>query len=263
LLIDTHCHLDFTSFEDDRDLVIKRAKQTGVSTIINPGIDLQSSAKAILLAETYPEVYAAVGVHPNSATSWDNETIKKLHILAEHPKVVAIGEIGLDYYRKHAPADIQARIFITQLNLAADIGKPVIIHNRQASQDMVTILTKWKDSLEKKQSNLSEAPGVLHSFSGDRGLLQAVSVLNFLIGISGPVTFKNSSELQEIVRLASSDMILLETDAPFLAPHPHRGARNEPAHLRYIAEKIAELRHMEYGQVIEETWINSNRLFHL
>jgi TatD DNase family protein len=199
LLIDTHCHLDFTSFDSDRDNVIRRAQQAGVSKIINPGIDLQSSANAILLAETHPDVYAAVGVHPNSATSWDDVTFKQLRKLAQHPKVVAIGEIGLDYYRNRSTADLQLRIFREQLELAADLDKPVIIHNRQASQDMVTILAKWKDSLEKNQSNLSEVPGVLHSFSGDREMLQAVSVLNFLIGISGPVTFKNSSELQEIV----------------------------------------------------------------
>lgn len=263
MLIDTHCHLDFTSFDSDREDVIQRARQAGVAKIINPGIDLQSSASAIRLAEEHPEVFAAVGVHPNSATTWNNGTITELRKLARHSKVVAIGEIGLDYYRHRAPADLQVRIFRAQLELAADLGKPVIIHNRQASQDLLSILIVWKEELTSNQSDLSNAPGVLHSYSGDREMLKAISQLNFLIGISGPVTYKNSLELQEVVRSASSNVILLETDAPFLTPHPHRGTRNEPAHVRLIAEKVAELRYMDFEKITEQTTINSNQLFHM
>jgi TatD DNase family protein len=261
VLVDTHCHLDFNRFDQDRDEIVDRARQAGIKRILNPGITLESSEQAIRLAEKYPEVYAAVGVHPNDGSSWNGKSKSRLRELGSHKKVVAIGEIGLDFYRDRTPQDLQKRIFIEQLELAAELDLPVVIHTRDSIKDVLTILDEWSKSLTASQSRLNEHPGVLHSFSGDHNQANQARGLSFFVGITGPVTFSKASDLQNLViRLPLRD-ILIETDAPFLTPHPYRGKRNEPARVKLVAEKIAELKQQAYNTVTEVTSKNAAQLF--
>ncbi len=261
MLVDTHCHLDFNSFDEDRESVINRATDAGVVRILNPGINLESSQAAVHLSERNAEVFAAVGVHPNDALTWEGETLTHLTSLANHPKVRAIGEIGLDYYRDRAPRDLQKRIFREQLDLAAEQDLPVIIHSRQAMADVIDILKEWQIGMVDTRPGLASRPGVLHSFSGDeRDAKEAISI-NFLIGITGPITFLNAADLRDLVIRLPLEKVLIETDSPFLSPHPKRGKRNEPANVKLVAEKIAELHQEAYNTVTEITSTNASRLF--
>jgi TatD DNase family protein len=260
-LTDTHCHLDFAIYEQDRELVIERARDAGLVRMLNPGIDFETSRTALLLAEHYPEVYAAVGIHPNSALSWDSETYRALEELAHNPKVVAIGEIGLDYYRMGAPVELQRSVFRAQLELAGSLGLPVIIHSRDAGAEMIEILANWAGELSESNSRLSDRPGALHSYSGDRAAAEWAVGNHFYIGVTGPVTYRNADQLRQVVVNIPLDNILIETDAPFLSPHPYRGERNEPAHVALIAGKIAELRTIEIKEAAEATTRNAARLF--
>jgi len=261
VFVDTHCHLDFNSFDADRQQVVARAREADLGRILNPGIDLTSSQSAINLADSFPEVYAAVGVHPDEAFTWRAETVSRLKEMALHPKVVAIGETGLDYYRDRVAKDVQRQVFREQLDLAAEVGKPVIIHNREASEDVLEILMEWHAALIVSGSPLAGHPGVLHSYSGEvQSALQAMA-LNFYIGISGPVTFQNARDLQRVVAVLPLNNILIETDAPFLTPHPHRGKRNEPANVHLVAEKIADLHEETLPAVASITTANAAWLF--
>jgi len=259
---DTHCHLDFPSYDEDREQVLQRAWKAGLQWIINPGIDLQTSQAAITLANTFPDkISAAVGIHPNVGKPWSAANLSALLEQAQQPGVVAIGEIGLDYYRQHTPVDQQQTMFREQLALAADLNLPIIIHNREATHDLMLLLREWTEGLVETGNPLMQHPGVLHSFSADFKTAQAAIEMNFMIGISGPVTFKNASDLQAIVRQIPLNHLLLETDAPFLTPHPHRGKRNEPAYIPLIAEAIARLHQCSLGQVAEITYQNACQLF--
>ena len=261
MLVDTHCHLDFNRFDEDRETVIKRAADAGVGRILNPGINLESSQAAIQLSENYSQVYAAIGVHPNDALSWNSETLTHLKKLSHHPKVKAIGEIGLDYYRDRAPRDLQKHIFLEQLDLASALELPVIIHSRQSMADVIDVLKDWQLGLSDTKPGLASRPGVLHSFSGeDHDANEAIS-MNFLIGITGPITFLNADDLRELVIRLPLGKVLIETDSPFLSPHPNRGKRNEPANVRLVAEKIAELHQEPYSTITEITSTNASRLF--
>lgn len=268
MLVDTHCHLNFDSFDTDRQQVVDRAREAGVDRILNPGIDLLSSQEALDLAERYAEVYAAVGVHPNEARSWDPRSVALLMELASHPKVVAIGEIGLDYYRERAPHDLQQRLFREQLALAAELALPVVIHTRDASpedpsatEDVLRLLAEWVSGLRAQESPLAERPGVLHSYSSGPGYLQQALSNGFYLGITGPVTFRKAAGLQQAVEAAPLERLLVETDAPFLAPHPQRGQRNEPAYVRYVAAKIAEIHQLPLERVAQTTTAGAERLF--
>jgi TatD DNase family protein len=261
VLVDTHCHLDFNNFDSDRPQVVERAREAGVERIINPGIDLHSSEKALSLAKAYPEVYAAVGVHPNEALGWKEDTYSALQGLTVHEKVVAIGEIGLDYYRNRAPRDLQRRIFQEQLSLAADLGLPVIIHNRDATGEILELLTDWHSRLVADGSPLADRPGVLHSFSDGENVARAAMEMDFFIGFTGPVTFRNAPDLQRLAAALPDEHILVETDAPFLSPHPYRGKRNEPAMVRLVAAKVAELTDRPYQSIASITTANASRLF--
>lgn len=256
-LIDTHCHLDFNAFDSDRMEVLARAHQAGLKRIINPGVDLENSQTLLGLCDTHSEVFAAVGVHPNSALTWSQQSLDQLRQLAQHPKVVAIGEIGLDFYRDRAPKDLQIRIFREQLELADDIGLPVIVHSRQAESETLDILSGWI----AQRKNKTSAPGVLHSYGGDEPTAQRALGMGLLIGITGPVTFRNAILLQQLVSRLPLTNLLVETDAPFLTPHPHRGERNEPSYVRYIAEKIAVLKEQTFDLIMENTTANAERLF--
>jgi TatD DNase family protein len=262
LLTDTHCHLDFDAFENDRDQVLDRARKAGLTRILDPGIDLETSQAAVKLSESYPEVYAAIGVHPNSARTWGEKTLTALEEIARHPKVVAIGEVGLDYYRDRAPKDVQQRVFRQQLDLAAQLRLPVIVHCREAAEDTLAILSEWRATLDNASPSLARRPGVLHSFTGDAKIAQQATRLDFLIGITGTVTFTNARNLQQIVATLPLSRLLIETDAPFLAPHPHRGQRNEPAYVRLVAERLAVLLGQPFETVVAITTKNATDLFY-
>jgi TatD DNase family protein len=258
-LTDTHCHLDFDRFDKDRKNVIDRAVDAGVTRILVPGIDVGSSKTAIRLADEHTEVYAAVGVHPNSGKTWNPTTIKTLRTLSQHPKVVAIGEIGLDYYRQWTPRNIQKRNFQSQLELAAEVQQPVIIHCRDAFQDVQRMVSQWVNELSG--NGLSNFPGILHSFSGNIEQAKPFIEINFFFGISGPVTYKNAEIARQTVAQLPMEKMLIETDAPYLTPHPRRGKRNEPSYVCYIVEKIAEIRDLSPSQVGDITSMNSVNIF--
>ena len=242
-------------------MVVDRARQNGVERILNPAIHLASSFDILRLAESIDEVYAAVGVHPNEALSWESGMQDSIQEAAHHSKVVAIGEIGLDYYRDYSPRDLQRRVFTHQLELAAEMNLPVIIHNRQASEDVLELLTAWHATLVKANSPLKDRPGVLHSFSDQLPVAKQAIDIGFFIGFTGPITYKNAYNLQELVKSIPLDSILIETDAPFLPPHPHRGKRNEPAHVRLVAEKLSELLEVDFQTVAKATTVNAKQLF--
>jgi len=255
MLIDSHCHLNFNKFDDDRADVIERAKAEGITAFINPGTNLDDSRQVVNLAGQFPQVYAAIGVHPNDAGEVDEAALGQLRTLAAHPKVVAIGEIGLDYYWDKAPHSVQRRVFEQQLELAGDLNLPVVIHQRDAAADTMAVLRQWGSS---GHSGL-----VLHSFSGNQAMADEAIKLGFYIGISGPVTFKNARDLPGIVASLPPERILVETDAPFLSPHPYRGQRNEPARVKLVAEKVAELQKVSFLEMSQQLTKNTVNLFNL
>jgi TatD DNase family protein len=261
MLVDTHAHLDFSKFDADRPAVIERARTAGVAAIVNVGTDLQSSQRAVSLAEEYEALYAAVGMHPHDAKRLDGAALAGLRELAQKAKVVAIGEIGLDYYRNLSPPEVQRRAFQAQLAWAARLGKPVIIHDRDAHEDIMKALSEWAEELDS--STLAGRLGVLHTFSGNLSMAQKAINLGFYISISGPVTYRNAGQLPDIVRALPLNRLLVETDCPFLAPEPHRGKRNEPAFARLVAERIAELKGITFEELAQATTANARRLFEL
>jgi len=251
MLTDTHCHLDM--FKDVENTLVK-AKAHGVTRIITIGIDLPSSRKAIELAERYNFVWATVGVHPHEAKTLDESKYAELEELGRHPRVVAIGEIGLDFYRNLSPKQAQLLAFKKQIKLAQKIGKPIIIHCREAISETWEIL---------KETNGFACGGIWHCFPGDTSLAKQCVKIGFYIAISGVVTFPKAQRLQEVVKNISLKWLLLETDAPFLAPVPKRGKRNEPAFLRYTAEKVAELKNSSLEEVALITTENAKRVLGL
>ena len=255
-LIDTHCHLNDEKFSDDLNEVIARAENDGVKQIINFGATLEDSAQAVELAEKFSFMYAGVGIHPSEIENFDeNKSVEKIVELAENKKVIAIGEIGLDYYweKDSAVRLAQQKTFIQQLDIARQLNLPVCIHERDAHGDALKILKSEGKNLR----------GVLHCYSGSLEMAREVWKLGWLIGIDGPITFKNSAKLPEIVKAAPREMILLETDAPYLAPMPNRGKRNEPSYLLDIAKKVAELRGETLEEVADYTTANAKNLYRL
>lgn len=258
MLIDTHLHLDFPQYDEDRDEVVARAVAEGVGQMITIGTTLETCRRAVALAEQYAAVWAAVGIHPNDATEWGAKAEAALRGWASHPKVVAIGEIGLDDYWKKVPMDVQQRAFDEQLALAADLRLPVIIHDRDAHESVLETLRRWVPTLD------ADAPrGVLHFFSGDVAMAHEALALGFYLGTDGPVTYKSARAMQEVVAAIPLDRLLVETDAPFLAPHPHRGERNEPAFVRHVAAQVAHLHGVTPEEVAVQTTQNARHLFRL
>ena len=255
-LTDTHCHLDFRDYDQDRPAVLGRAWEAGLERILIPGIDLLTSQAAISLAERYAEIYAAVGTHPNSVQKWDAHTLGLLDEMAAHAKVVAIGEIGLDYYRDRTPRPLQKRVFREQLEIAEQTNLPVVVHTRNASSEDRACIKETLEILAE-----SQVTGVLHSFSGNLKEAKRTLDLGFYIGITGPITYNNSEELREIVSAVPIDRLLIETDGPFLTPVPHRGKRNEPAFVRFVAEKISKIHNQPPEVIAEITAANARRLF--
>ncbi len=252
-LVDTHCHLDWNKFDPDRDQVVQRAIEAGVTRMITIGVDIPSSRRAIELAEKYPAVYAAIGVHPNDCGDFDESVLDQVRSLVRHKKVVAIGEIGLDYYWQKTAKDQQARAFERQLDLAAELHRPVIIHNREATQDVMNILTRYS----------SLVTGVLHSFFESIEVAQQAIGLGYSIGFTGPITFKKADRERAVARSIPIENILIETDAPFLTPEPHRGERNEPAYVKHVAEMIAQVKGLTFDEVARQTTANAEKLFGL
>jgi TatD DNase family protein len=280
-LTDTHCHLDLEQFDADRVEVLARAQAAGVSRILIPGLDLASSRAVVELAGADPMLFAAVGVHPNEALGWGGESLAELRRLAEsggaavqsqeilHSRVVAIGEIGLDYYWEAAPHERQQEVLREQLGLARELSLPVVIHLREkddaphgnCAEDLLRVLGGWVEELRGGESPLAECPGVLHSFSGSQQTGEKALELGFCIGVTGPVTYKNAEARRELVGSLPLERLLIETDAPYLAPVPQRGKRNEPAFVRHIADRIAEVQRSTTERVAEVTSENAQRLF--
>lgn len=254
MLFDTHTHLNADQFEGEEDAIIRRAKEAGVSKMLVVGFDAKTIERAMQLAETYDFLYAAVGWHPVDAKDMTDDDLNWLEELASHPKVVAIGETGLDYYWDKSSKDVQKEAFKQQIQLAKKVKLPLVIHNREATDDVIEIL---------KREGADEVGGVMHCFSGTLEQAQRCIDLNFYISFAGPVTFKNAKPLQEVAREVPLERILIETDCPYLAPHPFRGKRNEPAYVKYVAQQLAHLKNKDIEEIATITYNNAKRLFRI
>ncbi len=259
-MIDTHCHLDFDSFNEDREQVFERARLAGVKSIIIPAVDLKSCEAALSMHLRWPQVNVAVGIHPNSCQDFDDACVEALRELAGQPGVVAVGEIGLDYYRDRCPPDVQRPALRSQLRLAAECNLPVIIHNREAAADLLPLLTHHARSLSP---TMRDRVGVLHSFSATWDVARQALGHGYYLGFTGPVTFPRAEELRSIARQVPLERLLVETDAPFLAPAPKRGRRNEPSWLPYIVNRLADLHDLSSEKMAQITEENARRLFNL
>lgn len=254
MLFDTHVHLNADQFKEDVDLVIERAIENGVEKLVVVGFDEETIVGAIELAESYDCIYAAVGWHPVDAIDMTEKHLQWLEELASHPKVVALGEMGLDYYWDKSPKEVQKEVFRKQLQLAKKVNLPVIIHNRDAHDDIVKIL---------KEEKASTVGGIMHCFSGSLEIAKECLRMNFYISFGGPVTFKNAKRPKEVAIEIPLDRILIETDCPYLAPHPYRGKRNEPALVKLVAEEIATLKGSSYEHVAQVTTDNAKKIFNI
>ncbi|MBD1222251.1 TatD family hydrolase [Virgibacillus halodenitrificans] len=252
MLFDTHVHLNARQFEEDRTDTIQRAFDAGVQHMVVVGFDRETIPLAIEIAEDYDTIYAAVGWHPVDAIDMTDEDLQWIEELSSHPKVVAIGEMGLDYHWDKSPANIQKDVFRKQIQLAKKVNMPIIIHNREATEDIVKIL---------QEENAKEVGGIMHCYNDSVDYVQACLDMNFYISLGGPVTFKNAPLPKEVAAQVPLDRLLIETDAPFLAPHPNRGKRNEPAYVELVAEKIAEIREISFEEVGKITTENARNLF--
>ncbi len=248
--IDTHCHLNHPDLYADWKGALFRAQQSGVERLILIGYDLASSRRAIELAEQSDALYAAVGIHPHDAKHCDAHALDALHALAQHPRVIAIGEIGLDFYRDLSPREAQYAAFHAQMQLAQALGLPVVLHCRDAYDELLEALAAYP-----------RVRGVLHCFSGTESHARRGLALGYFLGIGGVITFKSAESLRAIVRQTPRERLLLETDAPYLAPHPYRGKRNEPAYLPLIAQQVAALWEVSLDALSEQTEANVKRLF--
>lgn len=249
-LTDTHAHLDFFGSDKVIEAVVSRAKENNVTRIITVADKLESSYRAVELAQKFDGVYAAVGVHPHDAKSVSQDTIKELRELAKDPKVVAIGEIGLDYYKDYSPRIVQQKVFAQLIELANELGLPAIIHDRDADDDILRIIAEH--GLKR---------GVFHCFSSDVSFAEIALSMNFYISIAGPVTFKNAGKLIDVAKFVPLTKLLVETDSPYLTPHPFRGRKNEPSYVRFVAEKIAEIKGTKVSAVAASTQENVSILF--
>ncbi|MEK5440167.1 TatD family hydrolase [Fredinandcohnia sp. FSL W7-1320] len=252
MLIDTHAHLNAIQYQEDLEEVIERAQSEGVEIIVVVGFDRETITRAIELADTYEFIYATVGWHPVDAIDMTDEDLKWIEELCSHPKVVALGEMGLDYYWDKSPKEIQKEVFRKQIALAKKVKLPIIIHNREATADIIEILEEEK---------ASEVGGIMHCFTGSVEVAKQCMDMNFYISFGGPVTFKNAKKPKEVATEIPLDRLLIETDCPYLTPHPFRGKRNEPSYVKYVAEQIAELKGVTFEEIAQITSDNAKRFF--
>lgn len=253
MFFDSHCHLTAEQFDVDRDAVIQRAVDAGVTRLLTLATDVASSRAVIALAEKFDAVFCAIGIHPESVRDSSLDDLILIRELAKHPKVAAIGEIGLDFYWDKTTADAQQTFFETQLELAAELNLAVVIHDRDAHEKILGTLREMRE--------LKELRGVLHAFSGDEAMAREAFDLGYVISFGGPITFKNNKRAPDLLRALPLEKILIETDSPYLTPHPFRGKRNEPLHVRYVAERIAEVKNLSIEQVAAQTTSNAKKLF--
>ncbi|MFM1655436.1 TatD family hydrolase [Brevibacillus sp. B_LB10_24] len=254
MLIDTHAHLNAPEFAEDRDEVISRARENGVSTMINIGFNRETIPTCLELAERYEFIYAVIGWHPQDAKDMTDADLEWIAELTRHPKVVGLGEMGLDYYWDTSPKDVQAEVFRKQIRLARELKLPIVIHNRDAHEDVIKIL---------REEKAEEVGGVMHCFSGSWETAKLALEMNFYISFGGPLTFKNAKKPKEVAVQVPLDRLLVETDCPYLTPHPYRGKRNESGYVRLVAEEMANLRGLSYEEMIQITGDNAQRLFRL
>jgi TatD DNase family protein len=254
MLIDSHCHIDDARFDVDREAMMIRARAVGVAHFVTIGCDIETSRAAVALAQKHSFIAATVGVHPHEAKRIEPGWYDELRSLARSQGVVAYGEIGLDYHYDHSPREIQRLRFREQVQLAHELRLPIVIHTREAQEDTIAIL---------KEEKAHKLGGVFHCFSGDAWLAKDALDLGFYLSFSGVITFQNASMLRDIVNTVPMDRVLVETDAPYLTPVPHRGKRNEPAYVRHVADKIAELHGLSVEQVEDATSQNTKRLFNI
>ena len=247
-IFETHAHLNFQHFDKDRDQLIKKCFNSGIEYILNIGVDEKTCNASIKLAEKYDRIYASVGFHPHDATDFNAEFIRQK---VQHPKVIAIGEIGLDYYRNLSPKDVQKKVFEQQINIAMELDMPIIVHDRDAHQDCYEILSR------NNSKNV-----VFHCFSGDEVFAQKLLEKGWYISFTGTVTYKNSN-MENIIRLVPEDKFFIETDSPYLSPHPLRGKRNSPLNLQYVIEKISEIRGTTPKKIAEFSYWNACNFFNL
>ncbi|GEN55358.1 TatD family hydrolase [Halobacillus faecis] len=252
MLFDTHVHLNADQFEEDLEDTIERAQEAGVKYMTVVGFDRKTIPKAMDIAERYEDIYAAVGWHPVDAIDMTEEDLHWIEELSQHPKVVAIGEMGLDYHWDKSPKDVQKEVFRKQIRLAKKVKMPIVIHNREATDDIVEIL---------KEENAAEVGGIMHCYSGPVETAFECIDMNFMISLGGPVTFKNAKLPKEVAKAVDLKHLLVETDCPFLAPHPNRGKRNEPAYVQLVVEQIAELKGISYEEVSKTTTSNALEFF--
>jgi TatD DNase family protein len=252
MLFDSHTHLNDQKFDEDREQVIMGAYDSGVTLMMIPGADLESSKSAVELARQYPFLYAAVGIHPHDTHSMDDISLQLIKSLSRNDKVMAIGEIGLDYYYDHSPRDVQKHWFRQQLALAKELDLPVIIHDRDAHQDVLDII----DEVDNYATGV-----IMHCFSGSKELAKVYLNRGAYISLGGPVTFKNARKSIEVAEMVPMDRLLIETDSPYLAPTPNRGKRNESTYVKFVAQRIAEIRGFEYEYVAQKTFENAKRIF--
>lgn len=252
MLFDTHAHLNAEQFNDDLLEVLTRAQEEGVENIVVVGFDRPTITKAMELANQYEFIYASVGWHPVDAIDMTDEDLAWIEELSQHPKVVALGEMGLDYYWDKSPKEVQKEVFRSQIRLAKKVKLPIVIHNREATADIVAIL---------KEEGASEVGGIMHCYSGSVEVAKECLEMNFYISLGGPVTFKNAKKPKEVAEAVPLEKLLIETDCPYLAPHPYRGKRNEPSYVKLVAEQIAELKGLTYEEVAKQTTLNAKKLF--
>jgi len=254
MLFDTHVHLNAYQFADDRAIVIERAFDAGVKYMVVVGFDRETIPLALEIAEQYETIYAAIGWHPVDAIDCTKKDLQWIEQLTNHPKVVALGETGLDYHWDKSPKDVQAEVFRQQIQLAKKLKLPIIIHNREATEDVIQIL---------QEEGAADVGGIMHCYSDSIDYVQTCLDMNFYISLGGPVTFKNAQDPKEVAKIVPKDRLLIETDAPYLAPHPYRGKRNEPAYVRLVAEEIAALRGTTLQEIGEQTTKNAQKVFQL
>ena len=257
-LADTHAHVQDPTFAEDLDAVLGRASEAGLVALVCVGYDLESSRRAVEMASRRPQVHATVGMHPNAAGRAAESNWDELRELARAEKVVGLGETGLDNYRKRTTSDVQERWLWRHLELADQLGRPVVVHNRDADDRLRAILHEW--CTDRRRGGV---PGVMHCFSADESMLEACLELGFMISIAGPVTFKNAGRLRDVARAVPDERLVVETDCPYLTPMPHRGQRNEPAYVAYTARFLAELRDQPFERLATQTTRNAATLFDL